>query len=237
VPASHPIGRIFAELRERANLGYQVKLFVAPEQTLNAKTIGQPEEAVVILNAPLIERFTQQEIAGIIAHELGHIQSNDVRFMFVSHCMAELISRMSLLLMIVLLSGFILAEHHPIYSLAGLTLALLLPVLVQFLLAKLSQNREFGADLIASRLLGSPAYLINALIRLENYANASLPPWLSRRSSRFDSHPGTQARIDRLGSYLDNQGWDHTNIEQSPFSNRSAQNVIRRRLFQPSAIS
>ena len=97
------------------------------------------------------------------------------------------------------------------YFLVSFILVLFLPTVVNILQAKLSQNREFAADLVATKILGSPTHLISALARLENYRRAFSFAWPSRRPTYFDSHPRTLERISRLKSYQDDADWINAN--------------------------
>ena len=79
--------------------------------------------------------------------------------------------------------------------------AFFMPSVAIILQAKLSRAREFAADLGATELLGTPDYLIRALLKLENYNRPFMLPWIRRAQNYFGTHPNTLQRVQRLESY------------------------------------
>ena len=203
LPPGHPASRIFDAIRQRAGLQQDVFLYYSPANTFNAYTIGHSQEAVVVLTQPILDHFTHDEIAGILAHELSHVVNRDTRFMAMAASLAAMISQMSL---IVLIFCFItlplaFAQGHLLVYITMAAVALVIPTIALFLQARLSRTREFAADLGATELLGEPGYLISALLKLERYSSAFLFPWMRRGQGYFGSHPNTLARVQRLKGY------------------------------------
>lgn len=203
VADDHPVARLFAALAARAAPGQPVRLYYSPSGSFNAYTVGHSEESAIVVNAPLFQYFSDQELAGILAHELSHVANRDTRFMTIAASLATLISQMSLVLIAVCLITLPLAfaQHRVTASLIMIAVAFFLPSIALFLQARLSQAREFAADLGATELLGNPEYLISALLKLERYAGVFMFPWIRRAQAYFGSHPNIVDRVQRLESY------------------------------------
>jgi len=202
VPADHPAARMFAGICRRAGIDSDARLYYAPSRNFNAYTIGHSAESAVVLNTPILEYFTDQEIAGILAHELSHVANRDTRFMAIAASIATMISQISFILIITCLITLPIAfAQGAVLSYLGMiVIALFMPTVAMFLQAKLSRTREFAADLGATELLGDPGYLISALLKLERYSGAFLLPWIRRGQDYFGTHPNTIERIERLKS-------------------------------------
>lgn len=203
IPPDHPVTRLFAALYRRAGLDQRVSLYYSPSGNFNAYTVGHSGESAIVLNAPVLQYFADEEIAGILAHELSHVVNHDTRFMALAASLASMISQMSFVLILICIITSPIAYmqgHLPAY-LGMVVIALLLPSIAIFLQAKLSQAREFAADLGATELLGDPRYLISALVKLERYSGALMLPWIRRTQGYFGSHPNTAERVRRLQSY------------------------------------
>lgn len=219
LPTHHPLARIFKRLCQRAGLDHQVQLFYAPVRFLNAYTIGHGDDSAVVINTPILEYFSSQEVTGILAHELGHVMNKDVRYMAVVSVFASMVPHMAFVLLIVAVATLpvVVMQGAVIKLLAMLGTAIALPSLARYIQAKLSRNREFAADLGAAELLGSPEYLISALVKLERYAAESRLPWMQPRQDYYGSHPNTLDRVERLRSYR-----EHRHLQLSGWTRRSA---------------
>lgn len=203
IAANHPVGQLFAAIAARAQLGQPVRLYYSPSNSFNAYTIGHSGGSAIVVNAPLFRYFSDEEMAGILAHELSHVANQDTRFMTIAASLATLISQMCFVLIIVcvITLPIAFAQGHVMAYLATVVIALFLPSVAVLLQAKLSQAREFAADLGATRLLGDPDYLISALLKLERYNGMFMMPWIRKTQHYFGSHPDTLARIQRLEAY------------------------------------
>ncbi len=198
-PHSRP-ARLFRALQQRSGL-QNVSLFAAPSGQLNAFAVGDRSEAAVVVTLPLLQRFADDELAGILGHELTPIANGDVRVMGTATILTRAIIQTGVFA--VLLT--VLAPQTQVAPVAVALAALAAAVLGALMTAKLSRTREFAADLGSARLLGNPAPLARALLRLEGYARRLTPWWLRPRRQRrslHDSHPATTERLARLDSYL-----------------------------------
>ena len=218
VPPHHPAARMFTALVRRAGLRQPVHLYYSPSGSFNAYTIGHSEESAIVVNEPVFRYFSDEELAGIMAHELSHVVNRDTRFMTIANSLATLIAQMAFVLIVVCIVTLPLAiaQGHVFAYLGMVAIALFLPSVSVFLQAKLSQAREFAADLGATELLGEPDYLISALLKLERYSGMFMLPWIRRTQHYFGSHPNTIERIQRLESYGRSRTPRHTDLHWFP---------------------
>jgi len=204
VPLSrrHPARLLFDRIQGRAKLR-DVGLYVSPSNQLNAYTIGQGDASAIVLTAPLLSRFSDAELAGILAHELSHAVNRDTQFMGMVASLAAMVSQLSFILIIVLLATLPMAwmESRMLEHVGTFMVAAGLPTAAIYLQAWLSRNREFAADLGATELLGNPGYLMSALAKLDRYGRWFGLPWMRQQDSYFATHPNTRERLERLQSY------------------------------------
>lgn len=196
--------RLVATLGERAGLANQPELYYLPSQMLNAFAVGSKTNAAIGVTDGLLRQLDQRELAGVLAHEIGHIRSNDLRVMG----LADLFSRATSLLS--LMGQFLLLLNLPLIlftqvSISWFAIALLIfaPHLSALAQLALSRTREFDADLNAARLTGDPEGLARALAKIERVQSG----WLERiflpgrrvpEPSLLRTHPHTEERIARL---------------------------------------
>ena len=200
-PASRQ-GRLFRALMQRSGLS-GVGLYVTPAAALNAFAAADGTKAAVVVTAPILERFPEDELAGILGHELTHIRNDDVRVMGAASTLARMVTHTGVIAVLAAILGplFGAPRAEPVGTMLA---ALSVAVLATWMTARLSRTREFAADLGAATLLGSPVPLARAPVRLDRYARWLTPPWLRplTRRSLHDSHPATGERLERLGSYV-----------------------------------
>jgi heat shock protein HtpX len=188
------------------------KLYVIDEDQPNAFATGRnPENAAVAVNTGLITRLSEEEVAGVVAHELAHIRNRDTLIMTVTATIAGAISMVS---RFAVFTGGGRGDHrpNPIASLAMLILAPLAAMLVQM---AISRSREYEADRVGAQITGDPRGLASALIKLQNFARgienhhaeanpASAHLWIinplsgARMDNLFSTHPATENRVAAL---------------------------------------
>ena len=195
---------ITRELADRANLDTPPALYYLPSHIMNAFSVGTSTNAAIGLTDALLNTLSIREIIGVLAHEISHIQHNDVRVM----SYADIISRITNTLS---LTGFLLIIINlPLYFLGLVTISwfalgvlMVAPTIMSFLQMSLSRVREFDADRQAALLTGDPEGLAMALGKLELY-QSSIFDILFRSGhgastpSILRTHPDTEARIERL---------------------------------------
>jgi heat shock protein HtpX len=196
-------------LRQRAGLPMPV-VAVAPHDQPNAFATGRnPQHAVVAVTTGILKYMPQSELEGVIAHELAHIKNRDMLIATVAAGIAGALSNLPYFLMFG--GGGDDEGAHPFVHIALLLLAPIGAMLIQF---AVSRQREFEADRVGAEILGRPAPLANALIRLDDLARRipmHVPPAVAplaqvnplaahggALSNLFSTHPPTAERVARL---------------------------------------
>jgi heat shock protein HtpX len=202
--------RMVDRLRQRAGLPMPV-VAVAPHEQPNAFATGRsPQKAVVAVTTGILRAVPQDELEGVIAHELAHIKNRDMLTTTIAAGMAGMIGNLPWLLMF---AGGSRDDEggHPLASLAMVILAPIAAMLIQF---AISRQREYEADRVGAEILGRPLVLAKALQRLDymahripmNVAPAAAPlaqvnPLAAMGGgmmSWFSTHPPTEERVARL---------------------------------------
>lgn len=202
--------RMVDRLRQRAGLPMPV-VAVAPHEQPNAFATGRsPGKAVIAVTTGILKAMPQEELEGVIAHELAHVKNRDMLTTTIAAGMAGMIGNLPWLLMF---AGGSRDDdgHHPLAQLALVILAPIAAMLIQF---AISRQREFEADRVGAQILGRPLPLANALRRLDYFAQripmnvapaaaplAQVNPLAAMGGgvmSWFSTHPPTEERIARL---------------------------------------
>jgi heat shock protein HtpX len=196
-------------LRQKAGLPMPT-VAVAPHEQPNAFATGRnPEHAVVAVTTGILKYMPQEELEGVIAHELAHIKNRDMLISTVAAGIAGALSNLPYLLMFG--GGHDDEGGHPFAQLALILLAPIGAMLIQF---AVSRQREFEADRVGAQILGRPRPLANALVRLDSLAHQipmHVPPAVAPLAQvnplaaqggvvakLFSTHPPTAERVARL---------------------------------------
>ena len=211
-PALHGLVR---NLVQRAALPMP-KLYVIPEANPNAFATGRnPQHAAVAVTEGLMALLDREELAGVIAHELGHVKNRDTLIMTVTATIAGAVSMLASIAQWGLIFGGGRSSNddergHPLAGLLGIILAPIAAMLIQL---AISRSREFLADEEGARLCGNPLALASALRRIEERTQrvpltAGSPatahlfiinPFAGGGLTRlFATHPSTRDRVQRL---------------------------------------
>lgn len=200
------------QLCQRAKLPMP-KIYVIPNQGANAFATGRdPQHAAVAVTQGIVDLLSEQELEGVIAHELSHIRNRDTLTQAVAATIAGAISFLAQTMQYSFMFGGHSRDRqggNPIGALLAIVLAPIAATVVQM---AISRTREFEADAGAARLTGNPRALANALQKLEAtarqmplQANPAFEPLLIVNSlsgqflgGLFSTHPSTQARIQNL---------------------------------------
>lgn len=197
-------------LRQKAGLPMPT-VAVAPHEQPNAFATGRnPQRAVVAVTTGILKYMPQEELEGVIAHELAHIKNRDMLIATVAAGIAGALSNLPYLLMFGG-GGHDDEGGHPFAQLALLLLAPIGAMLIQF---AVSRQREFEADRVGALILGRPMPLANALVRLDSLAHripmhvapaaaplAQVNPLAYQGggvAKLFSTHPPTAERVARL---------------------------------------
>jgi heat shock protein HtpX len=195
-------------LRRRAGLPMPV-VAVAPHEQPNAFATGRsPEHAVVAVTTGIMKYLPQEELEGVIAHELAHIKNRDMLISTIAAGFAGAIANLPYLLMF---GGGDDDAPHPAIAIGMIILGPIAAMLIQF---AISRQREFEADRVGAEILGHPLPLAHALTRLDalahqipmNVAPAAAPlaqvnPLAAHSggfTGLFSTHPPIAARVAAL---------------------------------------
>ncbi len=199
---------ILEKLSERAGLENVPELYYINTPVMNAFTVGKKSDAVISVTAGLLENLSLREITAVLAHEISHIQNNDIWIMNLSDVISRLTAIFSLTGQFLLLLNFpmLLISGHNIPWLPIIIL-ISAPLLNTLLQLALSRTREFDADLGAAILTGDPEGLAMALAKMERYQSSLIsriffPGYKDPVPSILRTHPKTEERIKRLMSLI-----------------------------------
>lgn len=201
--------RMVDRLRQRAGLPMPV-VAVAPHEQPNAFATGRnPSHAVVAVTTGILKYVPQEELEGVIAHELAHVKNRDMLISTIAAGIAGVLGNLPYLLLFG--GGRDEEGGHPY---AQLGLALLAPIGAMLIQFAISRQREFEADRVGAQILGRPLPLANALRRLDALAH-QIPMQVAPAAASlaqvnplaatgggflrlFRTHPPTEERVARL---------------------------------------
>jgi heat shock protein HtpX len=207
-PALH---QMVQQLSAKANIPMPA-LYLVPGQAANAFATGRdPEHAAVAVTEGMLSMLPEEELEGVIAHELSHVLSRDTLTQAVAATIGGAISWLGD--MIFWFGAGSRDENEGGGNPIGMLLMVFLaPISATVIQMGLSRTREFAADASAARLTGKPQALASALRRLETSAqtmpmqgNPAFSPLLivnppvgRQIMNLFATHPPTEARIEKL---------------------------------------
>jgi len=184
------------------------RVYISPAQAPNAFATGRgPNHSAVCVTAGLREILDDDELEGVLAHELSHIKHRDILISTIAAIVAGAISWLSYL---ALWSGG--GRNRRSNPLVALLLLIFAPLAAALIQLAISRSREFEADRLGAETVGSGQPLANALRKLES-ANKRIPlpvPDTQRNmfivepltgsgfAKLFMTHPSTEERIKRL---------------------------------------
>lgn len=199
-------------LSEKANLPVpKVYRYDSPQP--NAFATGRdPKHGVVAVSTGLLQNLDEEELKGVIAHELAHIQNRDMLVSTVAATFAAAISYMGNFLLFIPASGDE-ESPNPMYALFTMIAA---PIIASILQMTISRTREYLADETGAKIAGSSQGLVSALRKIDSLhsragqqaetlgqtATAHMyianPFRGGRILSLFSTHPPMEERVKRL---------------------------------------
>jgi heat shock protein HtpX len=214
--------KILRELTERAELPMP-RVYTIPSEQPNAFATGRnAKHAAVAVTEGLMQLLPEDQIRGVLAHELSHVKNHDILVTSVAAMIAGAIAAVANILQFsFLFGGFSDEEDGPLGFIGALATIILAPIAAALLQMAVSRQREFLADATGARLLGTGKPLADALETLEkgvqsgaplnvNPATASLyivhPFRGQSMANLFSTHPPLEERIRRLREYDASQG-------------------------------
>ena len=216
VGPGHPLYQIVERLSRRAGLPMP-KVYLIPDASPNAFATGRnPDHAAVAATEGILRLLSEDELAGVVAHELAHVKHRDILISSVAATIAAAIMFTAQMAHYAAIFGGGRSSDdrngggaNPIALLATMLLAPLAASLIQM---AISRSREFAADAGGAEIAGSPYGLVNALRKLEmgskrlpldaSPATAHMfiikPFTVGGLLSLFSTHPPTEQRIAAL---------------------------------------
>ncbi|TVR01019.1 MAG: hypothetical protein EA403_10920 [Spirochaetaceae bacterium] len=179
------------------------RIYFSASPMMNAMTFGSRQEPAILVTAGLMNSLSEREVAGVLAHEVAHIQHNDLHLFR----LAETVRAMTGFLSNV--GWFSLFFFFPVMLMSGVAIppgfiALLFgaPLVSVLLQLALLRTREYAADARAAVLTGDPLGLASALRTIDQ---ASSSPWRqlfgaapAEQGGWLRTHPPTGERVRRL---------------------------------------
>jgi len=187
------------------------KLFVIPTDSPNAFATGRnPHHASVAVTAGILNLLTDEELEGVLAHELGHVNNRDILISSIAATIAGAITYLARF-------GFFFggggnSEDRRGGGIGALLMLILAPIAAMMIQLWVSRTREYNADETGAKLTGNPYALASALSKLDAYSRRApmvaspstahlfiIQPLLGMNfGSLFSTHPPIAKRIERL---------------------------------------
>jgi heat shock protein HtpX len=192
--------QVMRELSKRAGLPAIPTLHYVPTKMMNAFAVGRAEDSAVAVTDGLLRAMNMRQISGILAHEVSHIKSGDLKVMGLADVLNRITSILSNIGLIGIPVVFGTGINVPFF---GLGLMIAAPTLGGLLQLGLSRAREYDADLDGATLTGDPEGLASALAILEEkqggkWEGLILPGSRLPQPSLLRTHPKTADRIAKL---------------------------------------
>ncbi len=210
LPENHKVALMVKDLASKAGLPTPGAYIINQDQPNAFATGRNPEHAAVVVTRGLVNSMNDNELSGVLAHELGHIANRDILIGTIAATLAGAISYLGYA------ARFGIADRRSnnqgsnvIFVLLAMILA---PIAASLIRMAISRTREFKADHFGAKVSGNPLFLSNALAKLENQSK-QIPmrgnqatshmfivyPFSGKSFTKlFSTHPPTAERIKRL---------------------------------------
>ncbi|MFZ3052369.1 MAG: zinc metalloprotease HtpX [Sulfuricurvum sp.] len=205
--------RVVERLVDRAELPMP-KVYIIHDHIPNAFATGRnPQHAAVAITTGLLELLNEEEVEGVMAHELSHVRHRDILIATVAATIAGAIAFIANMLQFGAMFGN--RNNRGMNPIMMIAMAIILPIAASVIQMTISRSREFMADEGAAKLTRHPEWLQSALVKLTNYngrgevqgatpENAHMfiiSPFDGKNfsfSNLFRTHPTTEQRLERL---------------------------------------
>ena len=202
---------IVKRLADRAKLPMP-KVYIIDSPVPNAFATGRnPEHAAVAVNTALADLLDEDELAGVLAHELSHVKHRDILISTVAASMAGAISTIAQWGMF--LGGGRDENGESRNPFATILVMILAPMAAALIQMAVSPSREYMADKSGGELCGNPNALADALLKIEAFARRRVMPGATEATAHmfiinpfsgvnmrqlFSTHPPTEERVRLL---------------------------------------
>ena len=190
------------------------KVYVIPGESPNAFATGRnPEHAAVAATDGILGMLSEDELEGVIAHELAHVKHRDILTGTIVAAMAGAITFLTRMAMYASIFGGGSRDRENSNPVGEILLLILAPIAAMLIQFAVSRSREFAADEGGAKICGRPLSLANALRKLErgvervpmeNAGTATAHMFIVNPlrgggiMKLFSTHPPTEERIARL---------------------------------------
>lgn len=205
--------RIVEQLTQRLGLPMP-KLYVIPSDSPNAFATGRnPAHASVAVTGGILNLLDDEELEGVLAHEIGHVRNRDILISSIAATLAGAITMVARMAYYAsLFGGSSRDERDRGGPLGALVMLIVAPIAAMLIQLAVSRSREYAADEAGAHYTGNPYALARALQKLDAYSKrvplvASpstahlfiVQPMIGMDfASLFSTHPPVQKRIERL---------------------------------------
>ena len=192
------------------------KVYVIPTDSPNAFATGRnPNHACVAVTQGILGLLNDDELEGVIAHELGHVRNRDILISSIAATLAGAITYLASIAKWGMIFGGMRGERDDRDGggIAAIAMIFLAPFAAMLIQLAVSRSREYGADDTGAHWTGNPYALASALSKIEAYSQRRpliaspstahlfiIAPLLGGGgfASLFSTHPPTAKRIERL---------------------------------------
>ena len=215
--------RIVRTLATRAGIPMP-RVYILPQETPNAFATGRnPQHAAVAVTEGILRVMSEEELEGVLAHELSHVQNRDTLIMAIAATLAGAITYMAHMAQWAMIFGGGRRDSDEEGGggglLGGILMIVLAPLAATLIQLAVSRSREFQADASGARMAGQPWGLAKALEKLDQAskvvpmqatpATAHLfivnPLTGSGFATLFSTHPPIAERVARLRAMASSQ--------------------------------
>ncbi|MGC8588386.1 MAG: zinc metalloprotease HtpX [Hydrogenobaculum sp.] len=201
---------IVKKLTQRANLPMP-RLYIIDMDQPNAFATGRDEHhSAVVVTTGLLRLLNEDEIMGVLAHELSHIKNRDILIATIAATIAGAISALVNIFQFSLIFGIGQDRERNSNPIVALLLIIITPIIASIIQFAISRSREFAADATGARICGCPLSLAKALKKIHDYVER-VPVEVNQGTAAlfienpmgsigqlFSTHPPTEERIKRL---------------------------------------
>jgi heat shock protein HtpX len=191
------------------------KIYVLPTESPNAFATGRnPQHASVAVTHGILQLLDDEELEGVLAHELGHVKNRDILTSSIAATLAGAITMIARMGYFASLFGYGSRDSRERGGggISALLMIIVAPIAAMLIQLAISRSREYEADATGAHTTGNPYALARALQKLENYSKRLpleatpstahlfiIAPLLGGGfGSLFSTHPPTRERIRRL---------------------------------------